>query len=97
MLENLEKYKIIFVFNFLCCKELLFGLGIKYEVKILFGIEEIYLDILKVEEIFLYIVCEKVVVYWNIMYLDELIIIVDIIVWLDGVVMGKFYNEDDVW
>ena len=59
MLENLEKYKIILASNSPRRKELLSGLGIKYEVKTLPGIEEIYPDTLKAEEIPLYIACQK--------------------------------------
>lgn len=45
MLENLEKYKIILASNSPRRKELLSGLGIKYEVKTLPGIEETYPDL----------------------------------------------------
>ena len=85
MLENLEKYKIILASNSPRRKELLSGLGIKYEVKTLPGTEEIPL----------YIACEKAAAYRNTMHPDELIITADTIVWLDGVVMGKPHNEDD--
>ena len=54
MLENLEKYKIILASNSPRRKELLSGLGIKYEVKTLPGIEETYPDTLKAEEIPVY-------------------------------------------
>ena len=84
MLENLEKYKIILASNSPRRKELLSGLGIKYEVKTLPGIEETYPDTLKAEEIPLYIACEKAAAYRNIMHPDELIITADTIVWLDG-------------
>ncbi len=87
MLENLEKYKIILASNSPRRKELLSGLGIKYEVKTLPGIEETYPDTLKAEEIPLYIACEKAAAYRNTMHPDELIITADTIVWLDGVVM----------
>ena len=90
MLENLEKYKIILASNSPRRKELLSGLGIKYEVKTLPGIEETYPDTLKAEEIPLYIACEKAAAYRNTMHPDELIITADTIVWLDGVVMSKF-------
>ena len=95
MLENLEKYKIILASNSPRRKELLSGLGIKYEVKTLPGVEETYPDTLKAEEIPLYIACEKAAAYRNTMHPDELIITADTIVWLDGVVMGKPHNEDD--
>ena len=93
MLENLEKYKIILASNSPRRKELLSGLGIKYEVKTLSGIEETYPDTLKAEEIPLYIACEKAAAYRNTMHPDELIITADTIVWLDGVVMGKLSGK----
>ena len=74
MLENLEKYKIIIDSNSPRRKELLSGIGIKYEVKTLPGIEETYPDTLKAEEIPLYIACEKAAAYRNTMHPDELII-----------------------
>ena len=95
MLENLEIYKIVLASNSPRRKELLSGLGIKYEVKTLPGIEESYPDTLKAEEIPLYIACEKAAAYRDIMSPDELIITADTIVWLDGVVMGKPYDEED--
>ena len=93
MLENLEKYKIILASNSPRRKELLSGLGIKYEVKTLPGVEETYPDTLKAEEIPLYIACEKAAAYRNTMHPDELIITADTIVWLDGVVMGKLITR----
>ena len=93
MLENLEKYKIILASNSPRRKELLSGLGIKYEVKTLPGIEETYPDTLKAEEIPLYIACEKAAAYRNTMHPDELIITADTIVWLDGVVRASLITR----
>ena len=95
MLENLDKYKIILASNSPRRKELLSGLGIKYEVKTLPGIEETYPDTLKAEEIPLYIAKEKAAAYRDAMRQDELIITADTIVWLDGIVMGKPKDEED--
>lgn len=95
MLENLERYKIILASNSPRRKELLSGLGIKYEVRTLPGIEESYPDTLKAEEIPLYIAREKAAAYRDTMSPDELIITADTIVWLDGVVMGKPRDEED--
>ena len=95
MLENLEKYKIILASNSPRRKELLSGLGIKYEVKTLPGIEETYPDTLKAEEIPLYIACEKAAAYRNTMHPDELMITADTIVWLDGQVLGKPKNREE--
>lgn len=95
MLKNLDKYKIILASNSPRRKELLSGLGIRYEVKTLPGIEESYPDTLKGEEIPVYIACEKAEAYRNAMQPDELIITADTIVWLDGVVMGKPKDEEE--
>mgnify|MGYP003222879771 CR=1 FL=1 len=51
MLENLKKYKIKLASNSPRRRELLSGLGIDYEVKLLPGIDETYPDTLKGEEI----------------------------------------------
>lgn len=95
MLKNLDKYKVILASNSPRRKELLSGLGIRYEVKTLPGIEESYPDTLKGEEIPIYIACEKAEAYRNAMQPDELIITADTIVWLDGVVMGKPKDEEE--
>lgn len=95
MLKNLDKYKVILASNSPRRKELLSGLGIRYEVKTLPGIEETYPDTLKGEDIPVYIAREKADAYRNAMQPDELIITADTIVWLDGVVMGKPTDEAD--
>lgn len=95
MLKNLDKYKVVLASNSPRRKELLSGLGIRYEVKTLPGIEESYPDTLKGEEIPIYIACEKAEAYRNAMQPDELIITADTIVWLDGVVMGKPKDEEE--
>lgn len=95
MLKNLDKYKVILASNSPRRKELLSGLGIRYEVKTLPGIEESYPDTLQGEEIPIYIACEKADAYRNAMQPDELIITADTIVWLEGVVMGKPKDEEE--
>lgn len=95
MLDNLDKYKVILASNSPRRKELLSGLGISYEVKTLPGIEELYPDTLRGEEIPLYIAREKADAYRDAMQPDELIITADTIVWLDGTVMGKPRDEED--
>lgn len=46
MFVNLDCYKIVLVFNFLCWKELMMGLGVDYVVKILLDVDEFYFDML---------------------------------------------------
>ncbi len=95
MLENLDKYKIILASNSPRRKELLGGLGVKYEVRALKDIDESYPDHLVGEEIPRYIAASKASAYQNTIASDELIITADTIVWLDGKVLGKPKDYDD--
>lgn len=95
VLENLKKYKVILASNSPRRKELLSGLGIDYEVKILPGIDETYPDTLSGEEIPVYIAREKAEAYRSGMAGDELIITADTIVYIDGEVLGKPKDEAD--
>ena len=93
MLENLSKYKVILASNSPRRKELLSGLGIAYEVKIMPNVDESYPEGLSSEEIPVYIAKSKANTYRPMMQPDELIITADTIVWLDGEVMGKPQDE----
>lgn len=95
MLDNLKKYSIILASNSPRRKELLGGLGVRYEVKTLPDIDETYPEGLDGEEIPAYIAREKAKAYLPMMKEDELIITADTIVWLDGEVMGKPKDGED--
>ena len=95
MLDNLEKYKVILASGSPRRRELMAGLGVNYEVRILPDVDESYPDTLQGEEIPLYIAKEKADAYIPMMQPNELIITADTIVWLDGKVLGKpRYRED---
>lgn len=89
MLDNLNKYKIILASGSPRRRELLSGLGIDYDVKILPDVDESYPDTLQGEEIPLYIAREKADAYKSLIRPGELIITADTIVWLDNTVLGK--------
>lgn len=95
ILDNLKNYKVILASNSPRRRELLSGLGIDYEVKILPGIDETYPDTLTGEEIPVYIACEKANAYRPTMEKDELIITADTIVYTDGEVLGKPKDAQD--
>jgi septum formation protein len=95
MLENLNKYKVILASNSPRRKELLSGLGIRYEVKTLPDIDESFSEGLSDVETAAYIARAKAEAYRGAMQADELIITADTIVWLDGEVMGKPCDEED--
>ncbi len=94
-LKNLKKYHIILASNSPRRRELLSGLGIDYEVKILPGIDESYPENLTGEEIPMYIAREKADAYRPSIKPDELIITADTIVCLEGQVLGKPKEEAD--
>lgn len=72
-------------------RELLTGLGLDYEVRLMSGIDESYPDNLSGEEIPQYIARQKAAAYT--LAPDELLITADTIVYLNGEVMGKPADE----
>ena len=95
MLDNLEKYQVSLASGSPRRRELMAGLGVNYEVRILPDVDESYPDTLQGEEIPLYIAKEKADAYIPMMQPDELIITADTIVWLDGKVLGKPRDRED--
>ena len=88
-MENLKKYKIKLASNSPRRRELLAGLGLDFEVKLLPGIDESYPERLPGEEIPVYIARKKAEAYRRDIGPDELIITADTIVYIDGPVLGK--------
>ena len=95
MLENLNKYRVILASNSPRRKELLAGLDIKYEIRVMAGNDESYPAGLSGEEIPQYISRKKADAYEESMQLDELIITADTIVWTGEEVLGKPKDEDE--
>ena len=97
MLDNLKKYKVILASNSPRRKELLSGLGLEYEVKVMPGIDETYPDALPTEEVPVYIAREKAEAYRKSIAEDELIITADTVVCIDGEVLGKPADEAEAY
>ena len=95
MLDNLNKYRIVLASNSPRRRELLSGLGISYEVRVLPDVEESYPAALPVGEIAEYIAREKAEAYKSVMTDDELLITADTVVVCKGEVMGKPVDEAD--
>lgn len=89
MFENLKNYKIVLASNSPRRRELLAGLGLHFEVKVLPDIEESYPEGLPVTEIAQYIAAEKADSYVETMVSDELLITADTVVVVDDEVLGK--------
>ena len=88
-------YKIILASNSPRRKELLAGIDIPFEVRVINGIDESYPDTLPTKDIAEYISKKKSAAYRQTMASDELVITADTIVVLGSQVMGKPKDADE--
>lgn len=95
MLANLQKYKIVLASNSPRRRELLSGLGLGFEVRIIQDIDESYPDSLLPGDIPVYIAAEKAKAYMPTLADDELLITADTIVWASGQMLGKPTDRND--
>ena len=89
------KYKLILASNSPRRKELLAGLGVPFEVRVLQDIDEHYPESLPVNEVARYIAKEKADAYRRIVAADELIITADTVVIVGDEILGKPVDEAD--
>ena len=89
------KYKLILASNSPRRKELLAGLGVPFEVRVLQDIDEHYPENLPVNEVARYIAKEKADAYRRIVAADELIISADTVVIVGDEILGKPVDEAD--
>lgn len=89
MLDNLKRYNIVLASNSPRRRDLLAGLGIEFEVRVLPGIDESYPDSLPAHEIPLYIAAEKAEANRKEMRQGDLVITADTVVVCDGKALGK--------
>ena len=88
-------YHIILASNSPRRRELLAGLDVDFEVRIIDGIDESYPDNLPTQEIAEYISRKKAAAYLQTMAADELVVTADTIVVLGSEVMGKPADDTD--
>jgi len=88
-------YDIILASNSPRRKELLSGLDLEYEVKVLPDVDESYPDSLEKEKVAEYISHKKAKAYLPYLEDKTLLITADTIVLLDGVIYGKPVDEED--
>ncbi len=89
VLPNLKQYKIVLCSNSPRRKELMRGLGLDFQTRVIDGIDESYDKSLPGEDIAKIISEKKAESYKATMSPDELIITADTIVYVDGEVLGK--------
>ena len=90
-----KNYKIILASNSPRRKELLAGIDVDFEVRVIQDIDESYPADIPTKDIAEYISRKKAAVYQKKMADDELVITADTIVVLDSEVMGKPHDEAD--
>ncbi|WP_277466610.1 Maf-like protein [Parabacteroides sp. PF5-6] len=95
MLPNLKKYKVILASNSPRRKNLLAGLNIDFEVRVIDDIDESYPSDLDIYDVAEYIACKKAEVYKASMASDELLITADTIVSRFDKILGKPEGKED--
>lgn len=95
MVEEMKKWNIILASNSPRRRELLSGLDLDYQVKVLPDIEESYPAGLPTAEIPLFIAAEKAAAYKELISDRELIITADTVVVLGDTVLGKPKDLDE--
>ena len=96
MIERInERYKVILASNSPRRRELLAGLGLQFEVRVLADIDENYPPTLPATQIAKYIAHKKAEANRAIMANNEMIITADTIVVVDNMVMGKPADDAD--
>lgn len=88
-------YKVLLASNSPRRKELLQGIDIDFEIKVLPDIDESYPATLPVEEVAEFIADKKASSYTNNLKEDELLITADTVVILDGAIFGKPNNKEE--
>jgi len=89
----INKYKIILASNSPRRRELLAGLDVEFEIKVIKGISESYPEDLPTEKIAEYIACEKTDTYA--VKGNELLITADTIVVVGDSILGKPHNAEE--
>lgn len=92
---KITDYKIILASNSPRRKELLAGIDVDYELKMLPDIDESFPETMQVDEVAEYLAKKKATAYLPELNDDELLITADAIVLLDDMVIGKPADEDD--
>jgi septum formation protein len=92
---KITDYKIILASNSPRRKELLAGIDVDYELKMLPDIDESFPETMQVDEVAEYLAKKKATAYLPELNDDELLITADTIVLLDEMVIGKPADEDD--
>lgn len=95
MMKLLDGKRLILASNSPRRKDLLGGLDVDFDVRVLNGIDESFPETLAGEDIPKYISQQKAKAYMPSLAADEVLVTSDTIVYLDGEVLGKPKDADD--
>ena len=93
-MEKMDK-KIILASNSPRRRELLAGLDLDFEVKVIKGIDESYPETMAPEKVAQYIAAKKADAYVPTIHEDELVITADTVVIVDNDILGKPHDESE--
>lgn len=93
MLDNLKQYNVVLASNSPRRRELLTGLGVDFEVRVLPGIDESYPATLSADQVAQFIATKKAGAYT--VADNELLITADTVVIVGDTVLGKPHDADD--
>ena len=93
-MEKMDK-KIILASNSPRRRELLAGLDLDFEVKVIKGIDESYPETLAPDKVAQYIAAKKADAYVPAIHEDELVITADTVVIVDNDILGKPHDESE--
>ena len=93
-MEKMDK-KIILASNSPRRRELLAGLDLDFEVKVIKGIDEPYPETLAPEKVAQYIAAKKADAYVPAIHEDDLVITADTVVIVDNDILGKPHDESE--
>ena len=96
-LKNIKNYHIILASNSPRRRELLSGLGLDFEVRVLTGIDESYPVCLPSVKVAEYIAKQKATAYLETLADDELLITADTVVVVDDDILGKPSDATDAF
>lgn len=92
---KLTDYRIVLASNSPRRKELLAGIDVEYEIRMLPNIDESYPKTIPEDDVAEYLAKKKASAYLHDLKDDELLITADTIVLLDGMIIGKPVDEAD--
>ena len=92
---KITDYKVLLASNSPRREELLIGIDIDFEIKVLPDIDETYPSNLALEEVAEFVAQKKATSYYSILKENELLITADTVVVLEGKIYGKPKDEDE--